>query len=191
MVHAIGHNLILKITLAALIANGAVKRVVHQQKFQNPFPGLFHHRRVSEYFGWLAIGARAKIIDGKRARSLGFGWSALHFNKTHAAVASDGQAFMIAETWNFSASLFAGLQQRKAIFDLKFYTIYLKLGHLFVLTHTEVGACVQHPSLRPNQTQLRLHRSSQSFPAGPWLLKAWADGPRPHARTPYAVFPSR
>ena len=43
-IDAIGHRLILQIAFPALIANGAIKRVVDQQKFHDTLSGLFHHR---------------------------------------------------------------------------------------------------------------------------------------------------
>src|SRR5690606_33704418 len=89
-VTAVADSLILKIALAALVADRAVQRVVDEQELHHPFAGLLDHRRVSEDL--LTFGGR------QGARSLRLRRSGLHLDQAHPAVAGDGQALVVAET---------------------------------------------------------------------------------------------
>jgi hypothetical protein len=77
----ISHALVLQITLAALIANRAIERVVDEQKLHHPFTRLFDHR---------AIGADDLALSrGKRTACLRLGWPGGNLDQAHPAIARD------------------------------------------------------------------------------------------------------
>ena len=85
--------------------------MVDQQKFHHAFARFFHHGRVGLDARCLSFGTWAQITDLHRAGCGRFGRTADDLDKTHAAVARDGQALVIAETRDFDPRLFTGLNQ--------------------------------------------------------------------------------
>ena len=102
--------------------------MVDEQEFHHAFARLADDGRAGENFRRLAIRAGAKVVHTQRARSLRLR-HALHFDKTHAAVASDGQPLMIAEPRHFRAHLLASLNDGGAIGDFDFNSVDFNLGH--------------------------------------------------------------
>ncbi len=109
--HTVSHGLILQITLATLIADRTVERMVDQQKLHHPLAGAFDHGRVGPDQRGLALGTGAQIAHLHGAGGDGLGRPAHHLDQTHAAIAGDRQAFMIAEPGDFHPGRLAGLDQ--------------------------------------------------------------------------------
>ena len=108
-IDAEGHGLILQIAFAALIADRAIERMIDEQKFHHAMARFFHHRRFGE-------DDRAPRHSGPGAdrappwRRRRRAWrAALHFDETHAAIAGNREALVIAEARDLGAGLFAGL----------------------------------------------------------------------------------
>jgi len=104
-VAAVSHALILEITLATLVANGAVQGVVGQQELHDTFTGLVDEGRVGldDHTG----------LDGPCARGDGLG-SALDFDETHTTVTGDHELLVVAVAGDGGAGLFAGLDEGRA-----------------------------------------------------------------------------
>ncbi len=130
LVDAIGHRLVLQVTLAALIANRAIQRMVDQQEFHHPFTGLLDHRRFGRNDWRFAIGAGAQIAYTERTGSLRLWRAAFDFHKAHAAIAGDGQALVETEARHFRARLFTRLQQRISVRNFHFLVVDDQLRHL-------------------------------------------------------------
>lgn len=98
----VSHALILEITLATLVANGAVQRVVGQQELHDTLTGLVNEGRVGldDHTG----------LDGPCARSDGLG-GALDLDETHTTVTSDHELLVVAVAGDGGAGLFAGLDE--------------------------------------------------------------------------------
>ena len=118
----IGNGLILQIALAALIANRAIERVVDEQKFHHAFAGLFDHGRVGADFLPLACWQSAGCLRLGRARR--------NLDQTHAAIARNAEALVIAETRDFLARKLARLQHSRARWDFDLFAVYFELRHL-------------------------------------------------------------
>ena len=129
-IDAVSHGLILQIAFAALIADRAIQRVVDQQEFHHAFAGLADHRAVGANFAGRAIGPRTQILDLHRARGGGLGRAAHDLDQTHAAVAGDRQALVIAKARHLDAGLFAGLDQGQVGIDLDHLVIDLDLAQI-------------------------------------------------------------
>ena len=134
-IHAVSHGLVLQIALAALIADRTIQRVVDQQEFHHPFPGLFDHGRVGFHNRWLPFGTRAQVAHLHRTRGRRLGRSADHFDQAHAAVARDGQPFVIAKPGHFDARLLTGLDQGHGPVYFDFLSVDDDLAQL---AHTSV-----------------------------------------------------
>jgi len=96
--------------------------VVDQQEFHHAFAGLLDHRRVGEDL--LVLGG------GQRAGRLRLGRPGLHLDKTHAAVAGDRQALVVAETRNLFARQLGHLQDRHPGLELDLDAVDLGYGHM-------------------------------------------------------------
>jgi hypothetical protein len=101
-VATISHALILEITLATLVANGAVQGVVGQQELHDTLTGLVDEGRVGldDHTG----------LDGPCAGSDGLG-GALDLDETHTTVTGDHELLVIAVAGDGGAGLFAGLDE--------------------------------------------------------------------------------
>ena len=122
-IKTIAHRLILQVTLAALVTDWAVKRMVDQQEFHDAFTRLFHP---------VGVGADDHTVTS-RHRAGGNGlWRPLHINKAHAAIAGNRQPVMVAEPGNFDICRLTGMQDGCAVLDLNLNVIHCQLGHLFL-----------------------------------------------------------
>lgn len=104
-VRTISHALILQVTLATLVANGAVQWVIGQQELHDAFTGL--------------VGQRAVCLDHHaglnrpRAGCHGLG-GALDLDQAHSAVSGNHEFLVVAVAGDGGAGLFAGLDQGRA-----------------------------------------------------------------------------
>ena len=122
----------MQIAFAALVTDRAIKGVVDQEKLHHPFAGFFDHGRVCLDHRGLAFGAGTQVLDLHRAGRSGLGRATNHLDQAHAAVACDGEAFVIAEARDFNTCRFAGLNERHGARHLDFLTVdndFLKIGH--------------------------------------------------------------
>lgn len=101
----VSHALILQITLATLVANGAVKRVVCQQEL--------HHALARLVNLWAVRLDHHTGLHRPRARSYGLGCT-LNFNQTHSAVSGNHKLLVVAVAGDGRAGLFTGLDERGA-----------------------------------------------------------------------------
>jgi hypothetical protein len=101
-VAAVSHALVLKITLATLVANRAVQGVVGQQELHDTLTGLVDEGRIG-----LDNHAR---LDGPCARGDGLGGT-LDFDEAHTTVTSDHELLVVTVAGDGRASLFAGLDE--------------------------------------------------------------------------------
>ena len=122
-IDAVGHRLILKITLTALIADRAIQRVVDEQELHHPFAGLFDHGRVGFHDRRLALRTGAQVAHLHGAGGGGLGRPADDFHKTHPAVTGDRQTLVVTEARHLDANLLAGLNERHRPFDFDFFTV--------------------------------------------------------------------
>ena len=114
-------RLVLQIALAALVTDRAIQRVVDQQHLHDALAGLHGHFAVGEDF---------LVIHGRQCTGcLRLRRSRLHFHQAHAAVASDGEALVIAETGDFLARGLARLQHGAARRYLDLYPVNLECRH--------------------------------------------------------------
>ncbi len=121
VVHAVTHRLVLQVALTALIADRAVQWVVDEQKFHHAAAGVAHH---------LAVGMDDHAV-GHRIAAGGdrFGRRLLDLDQTHAAIASNGQPFVVAEARNFDPGLLRSLQDSRAVGDLDRNAVDCDLRH--------------------------------------------------------------
>ena len=116
----IAHSQILQLALAALIADGAVKRMVDQQKLHDTLLGKL---------GFLG-GCEDLHARGNRC---GTGWQwlgcLLDFNKAHAAVGRNGEFLVIAEVRNVEAQLMGGLHNHTARRHLDLLAVDFEFNH--------------------------------------------------------------
>ena len=122
-VDAVRHRLILQVTLAALIADRAIQRVVDQQEFHHALAGLFHHGRIGFNDRRLAFGARPQIAHLHGARRRRLGRAAYDLHKTHPAVTGNRQTFVVTETRNFHPCFLTRLNERHRPFDFDFLAV--------------------------------------------------------------------
>lgn len=101
------HGLVLQIALTALITNGTVERMVHQQELHDALACLPSQIGVGLDAPPLHYGHGAR---GHRFRAL------LHLHQAHATVAGHRQPFVVAESGNFHADLGSSLQNEELRF---------------------------------------------------------------------------
>ena len=111
-VDAVGHGLVLQVALAALVADGAIERVIDEQELHHPFARLLHHLRLGEHFRRLAVGTGTQVAHRHGTARLRLGRSALDLDQAHAAIAGDRQPLVEAEARNLGACRLARLKQR-------------------------------------------------------------------------------
>ena len=129
-IDAVSHGLILQVALAALIADRAIQRVVDQQELHHALAGLADHGAVGADLGRGAVRAGTQVLDLHRAGGGGFRRPADHLDQAHAAVAGDGQAFVIAKARNLDPGLLAGLDQGQVRIDLDHLVVDLDLAKI-------------------------------------------------------------
>ncbi len=117
-IHAIGHRLILKIALAALVADRTVERVVDQQKLHHALAGLLYHGRVGLHHRRFAVRPRAQVAHLHGAACRGLRRATDHLDKAHPAVARDRQPFVVAEPRDFDPGHLCRLDDRHRRIDL-------------------------------------------------------------------------
>ena len=110
---AVGHRLVLQVALAALVADGAVERMIDEQELHHAFARGLDERAIGEDLARRAVLVGRQIGDAHGARGDGLG-DAGHLDEAHAAVAGDRQALVVAEARNLGARLLARLQDRGA-----------------------------------------------------------------------------
>lgn len=95
-----GHGLILQIALAALIADGAIQRMVHQQEL---------HDALARLAGQIRVGLDAPALH--HGHSAGGHWlgTLLHLDEAHPAVAGHRKTFVVAESGYLHADLSSSL----------------------------------------------------------------------------------
>ena len=152
---AISNRLILKVALAALIANWAIKRVIDQQEFHHAFTRGLHHRRIGADLLTLGCWQRAACLRFRRSR--------LHLDQTHAAVSSDTQPFVIAEARNFLPGKLAGLQDGRAVRSIDFLSVYGDFGH-YSAASANLALC----------SSIRRSSSGRKWRINPWIGHAAA-----------------
>src|SRR5690606_18468786 len=167
-----GHRLVLQVAFATLIADRTIERVVDEQKFQNTFARLLHHRRVGVDHLGAAVLVRRQIADahgagGNRLRH------ADHLDEAHTAVAGDRQTLVVAEAGDGHARLLASLDQREAILDLDELPVDDELfrhSNLSNSTQLPEAEYFGHPGACRRDPPRRLLRC-------PWLAGSRAQGP--------------
>src|SRR3989344_946758 len=93
---AIAHGQVLQLAFTALVADGAIQRVVDQQEL---------HDRLLGFDGLVALGAHDHALRHRRsARWHGLG-SLFHIHQAHTAVGSDRKLLVVAEMRNVGARL--------------------------------------------------------------------------------------
>ena len=117
-INAIGHGLILQVTLAALIADRAIQRVVDQQKLHHPLTGLLDHGAVGLDHRRRAVRAGPQILDLHGTACGRFRRPAHDLDQTHPAIPSDRQTLVIAKTRHFDPGLFTSLNEGHCALDL-------------------------------------------------------------------------
>mmetsp|Transcript_8062 Transcript_8062/g.15621 ORF Transcript_8062/g.15621 Transcript_8062/m.15621 type:complete len:463 (-) Transcript_8062:293-1681(-) len=122
---------ILQLALAALVADGAVQRVVDQQEFHDALLGL--DRLV-------ALGADDHALRD-RGRAGGHGLGCLfHIHQAHAAVGRDAQLLVVAEVRDVGAGLFGRMHHHAAFLDRDLLTVEFDFNHDGVSLGAQVGA---------------------------------------------------
>ena len=117
---AITHGQVLQLALATLVANGAIERVVDQQKL---------HDRLLRGNRPVALGAHDHALrHGRGAGGHGLG-GLLNLNKAHAAVGRDGEFLVVAEMGNVGAGFFSGMHDHAAFGNFHFLTVEFYFNH--------------------------------------------------------------
>ena len=132
---AVGNRLILQVAFTALVAYRAIERVIDEQEFHNPLARLVHAGGFGMH-NHAGSGGHGAAGDG-----LGHFF---HLHQTHAAVAGDGKAVMVAKARNLASGKLAGLQQGGAREDGYFLAVDGELyglgGALLCLAHLPASA---------------------------------------------------
>ena len=119
-VAAVGERLVLQIAFAALVADGAVERMVDEQELHDAFPGAAHQR---------AVGAHLHAVGGGHGAGGDRLGRAFELDETHAAIAGYRQPLVIAEARDLAARALARLEQRGAGFDRDLEAVDSQCGH--------------------------------------------------------------
>ena len=117
---AIAYCKILQLTLTALIADRAVKRMIDQQEFHHAFLGLLCLLGMGKYLHTCRYGSCA---GGKRLGRF------LYFDKTHPTVRGDGELLVITEMGNIETQFRCSLHHHGALRDLYFSAVDLDFNH--------------------------------------------------------------
>ena len=134
---AITYSQVLQLTLATLVAYGAIKRVVDEQKL---------HDRLLRLDGTLRFGVHDHALRHRRCTSWhGFG-GFFDIDQTHAAIGRNAEFLVIAKMRNESARLFGSLNHHTAFGDLHCLAVDLKFNHVlcraYVYAETMQVLCV-------------------------------------------------
>ncbi len=108
------HGLVLQVAFTALIADGAIKRVIDKQEFHHPFAGVLDERRLGGHLARRTIAIRRQGAHTHGARRYRFG-DTNNLHEAHSAIACDRKALVIAKARDLDAGLLTRLQYRGAI----------------------------------------------------------------------------
>ena len=116
--HTVAHRQILQLALAALVAHGAVQRVVDEQEFHHAFLRLlgFGRMRVHHHAVRYRRGAGGQWFGGF-----------FHFHQTHAAVSGNGEFFVVTEMRDICPQLVRGFHYGCALLYFNLFAVYLDL----------------------------------------------------------------
>src|SRR5215472_426891 len=155
-VETVSHRLVLQIALAALVTNRAIERVIDQQEFHNSFLRLERLWRVRENHH--PVGRRHRA-GGDRL------WRLFDFDQTHAAIAGDRKALVVAEMRDLDPGMLTGLKNGAAARHLHFAPIDRQFYHSGSLSLRCRGVAV----LRDAPLHLRAEMADQALdrPRGP------------------------
>lgn len=104
-VAAISHRLVLEITFASLVANGAIERVVCQEELHDAFSCLVDERGV----GLDNHSRLYRPCAGRHGLR-----STLDLDQAHTTTSSNHQLLVVAVSWDGYTGLFAGLDESGA-----------------------------------------------------------------------------
>ena len=117
---AIPHRQILQLALATLIANGAIQRVVDQQKL---------HHRLLGLDGLVALAADNHAVGDRRGTGRHRLGHLFNIHQAHAAVRRDAQFLVVAEVRNVRSCAFGSLHDHAALKDFHFLAVELDFNH--------------------------------------------------------------
>ena len=117
---AVADRQILQLAFATLVANGAVQRVVDEQKL---------HHRLLGLDGLVALGAHDHALRHRRgAGRHGLG-RLLDIDQAHAAVGGDGELLVVAEMRNVRARLVGRMHHHAALGHLNLLAVDFDFNH--------------------------------------------------------------
>ena len=117
---AVTHGQVLQLALTALVADGAIERVVDQQKL---------HDRLLRRNGFVALGAHDHALRHRRgAGGHGLG-GFFDLDQAHAAVGRDGEFLVVAEMGDVGAGFFSGMHHHAAFGNFHFLTVEFYFNH--------------------------------------------------------------
>ncbi len=122
-IRAVAEDHVLQFALAALVADGAIQRVIGQEEFQHIFAGLAH------LFGLGADDHAFRRNHGAGGLELGH---LLDFDKAHAAGGLERQPWVIAERGNFRSDAAGRFNQQRARRHLDFAVVDFQRDELLV-----------------------------------------------------------
>ncbi len=145
-VEAVIHRLVLQIALAALVADGAIERMIDEQELHYAFARLPDERRIGMDDRGGAVTVRPQIADihGAGRHRLR---DAADLHEAHAAVTRDGQPLMVTEARDLRSRLLAGLEQGDAVLDFDLLAVDIQLGHFFPSLRLRPGCPLCHQGM--------------------------------------------
>ncbi len=111
---AVANRQILQLTLATLVADRAIQRVVDQQKLHHTLLRRHSQLRMREYLHAIGHGGCA---GRQRLRRL------FHLNQTHPAIGRDRQLLVIAEMRDVDAQLAGSIHDGRAVVYLRLFAV--------------------------------------------------------------------
>ena len=116
--HAVAHRQILQLALAALVAHGAVQRVVDEQELHHAFLRLlgFGRMRVHHHAVRYRRGAGGQWFGGF-----------FHFHQAHTAVGGNGEFFVVTEMRDICPQLVRSFHYGRALLYFNLFAVYLDL----------------------------------------------------------------
>jgi len=114
---AVRHRLILQRTLAALVADRAIERVVDEQQLKHTILRLLHGVGLGVHDHAFADREHARWLQARAATSV-------DLDQAHATHTYWRHARVVAESWHVDASVFAGVDQVAAGFGVEDLAIH-------------------------------------------------------------------
>ncbi|MCY1501637.1 hypothetical protein D9M68_357180 [compost metagenome] len=125
---AVADGQVLQLAFAALVADGAIQRVVDQQELHDGLLGLD---------GLVALGANDHALrDGRGAGRHRLG-RLFHVDQAHAAVGRDAEFLVIAEVRNVGARLFGRMHHHAAFGHFDLLAVEFDFDHVCVSSRTQ------------------------------------------------------